>query len=381
MSDTTNFYRTKLIDLFNELKSTPTFKEMEATVEASPWHREANVLVHTEMVVDEYIRMADEDAGEWSYNDYLGALACVFHDTGKPAAKIQKYREDRGNYFAFHGHEMISSRLFETWAMENLNKIDDDVTASDIFTVCWMIEHHMPWELNDAAKRRNLALTARDAIGVDIYMRALLADQYGRIADDKDAKNARALAWVADFRQLCNEVEESSIDLDTAPVMFVLIGASGSGKSTLTKHLIQEYDDDMEVFSLDRLRHEWYDPSETHEGYANAFTASVEDKQFESKADAVFSKMVKSGKNIVLDNVNASVKRRGKYIRIARQHGYAIVAYTMPISVNTILERQHTRPDKSVPDYAVRQQYNSISQPSFGEVDMIVVSPHNMVTR
>ena len=188
--------------------------------------------------------------------------------------------------------------------------------------------------------------------------------------------NTRANEWIEAFKTMCETVEMPVIDTD-APALFVLIGASGSGKSTLTKELVRELRD-VEVFSLDRLRHEWYDPREDHEGYANAYAASVEDKAFESKADAVFSKMVKSGNHIILDNVNASVKRRGKYIRAARQHGYVVVAYTMPISVNTLLERQHSRPDKSVPDYAVRQQYNSISQPSLGEVDVIVVSAHNM---
>lgn len=365
-------YRQKAITLFDELQTHPLFIAMGQTIEASPWHREANVRVHTQMVVSEYFKATDAISLEWTHNDYLGSVATMFHDVGKPASKVKKYREDRGHYFAFHGHEIVSSRLFETFACENPGMF----TAEEIFKICWMIEHHMPWSIEVAEKRKWLALTAK-YIGVDVYTRALLADQYGRIADDQEAKDKRSEEWVVVFKDLCHTVGLDEIELD-APKLYVLIGTSGSGKSTLTKQIKSFAPGLVDVFSLDALRHSWYDAREDHEGYRIAYEQSVADKEFESKADRVFTNLVKHGNDIVLDNVNAGVKRRGKYIRQARQHGYKIVAITMPISVNTVLERQHTRPDKFVPDHAVRMQYSSIQQPSLGEFDDIVVSDHNM---
>lgn len=369
----TDHYRARFLDVYAYLTTTDMFKTMEQTVEGSPWHREANVKVHTDMVVSEYIRMTDETCSEWSSSDFLGAISCAFHDTGKPASKIEKYREDRGHYFAFHGHETVSSRMFESWAVDDANGL---LKADEIFKICWMIEHHMPWEMAVPEKRRWLALTA-NVIGIDVYTRALLADQYGRIADDQEAKNARAETWITEFKQLADTAVADEINLD-APALFVLIGTSGSGKSSLTAEMLRNAGAPIEIFSLDALRHEWYDDRKTPEGYRNAFAKSVEDKDFESKADRAFSELLKRGNSIVVDNVNAGAKRRGKYIRQARQNGYVAVAVTMPVSLNTVLERQTTRSDKSVPNNAVEQQYASIQQPSFGEFDDIVISPHNM---
>ncbi len=368
---TIDFTREDFLTFFESQKGKPTFQEMERTVEASPWHREANVLVHTEMVVSEYVRMTDELGRPWTRDDYLGAISCMFHDTGKPAAKIEKYREDRGHYFAFHGHETVSSRLFETFACENPGMF----SAEEIYKICWMIEHHMPWEMAAKEKRRQLALTAK-YIGVDVFTRALMADQYGRIADDQEAKNARGEAWIVAFKELCETVEMDSVD-DDAPKMFVMIGTSGSGKSTLINWINQSYPD-LNVFSLDELRHQFYNNTRDHTGYRDAFDKSVNDKMFNGRADGAFSAMVREHKTMVIDNVNAGAKRRANYIVQGRSHGYKVVAVTMPVSLQTVLDRQNSRTDKSVPDEAVRRQYASIQQPSLGEFDAIVVSTHNL---
>lgn len=368
---TIDFTREDFLTFFESQKGTPTFQEMEQTVEASPWHREANVLVHTEMVVGEYVRMTDETGHPWTRDDYLGAISCMFHDTGKPAAKIEKYREDRGHYFAFHGHETVSSRLFETFACENPGMF----TADEIYKICWMIEYHMPWEMAAKEKRRQLALTAKD-IGVDVYTRALMADQYGRLADDQEAKCIRAEAWAKEFKELCDTVEPIVVDPD-APKMFVLIGTSGSGKSTLITW-IKQFFPHADVFSLDELRHQFYNNNRDHAGYRDAFNQSVEDKTFNGRADSAFSAMVRERNVMIIDNVNAGAKRRANYVTQGRRNGYTVVAVTMPVSLQTVLDRQNSRTDKSVPDEAVRRQYASIQQPSLGEFDLILPSAHNL---
>lgn len=361
----------QVLDWYNtDFKQTDLYLNMEATVENSPWHREASVGEHTNMVVREYVRMCTE-AGDFSRTATLGLYAVIFHDTGKPASKVEKYREDRGHYFAFHGHETVSSRLFETYACEHPGMF----TAEEIYKICWMIEYHMPWEMTAKEKRRQLALMA-NFIGVDVWTRALLSDQYGRIADDQEAKNARAETWINEFKQLCEVVDPIEVDLD-APKMFVMIGTSGSGKSTLVNDLKAWYPD-ANVFSLDELRHQFYNNDRTPEGYRDAFERSVNDKKFNSRADSAFTAMVRERKTIVIDNVNASAKRRANYITQGHRNGYKVVAVTMPVSLNTVLQRQSTRQDKSVPDEAVRRQYASIQQPSFGEFDAVVVSGHNL---
>lgn len=200
-------YRATLLAQFEALQSFPMFQRMATTVEDSPWHREANVLVHTQMVVDQYVKMVDEDcefySEPWTHADYLGGIAAVFHDTGKPSAEIEKWSEARGKYRAYHGHELLSARKFESYAAHRFPMF----SAEDIYKVCWMIEHHMPWTIEDDKKLDQMAATVKQFGISTAYMRELLADQYGRIADDQEGKNARAKEWVMKFNDRVNRVQ------------------------------------------------------------------------------------------------------------------------------------------------------------------------------
>lgn len=199
-------HRQTFLDQFEALKKFPMFQQMATTVENSPWHRESNVLLHTQMVVDQYIKMTDEKCNHfcepWTRNDYLGGIAAVFHDTGKPLAEIKKFSPERGEYHAYHGHELLSARLFETYAADRFPMF----TGQEIAMVSFIIEHHMPWSIEDTEKRRNLALTANYYGGAELFCRHLLADQYGRLADDQSAKNKRAVEWVSEFLALASMV-------------------------------------------------------------------------------------------------------------------------------------------------------------------------------
>ena len=128
-------YRATFESQYGALKHThPWFRSMECTVENSPWHREDNVLVHTDMVVDEYVTRANADHanGAWSHLTYLGAIACAFHDVGKPVARTAKFSEARGNYFSYPGHELAPARMFEDYAAARLPMF----SPKDIFIIC-----------------------------------------------------------------------------------------------------------------------------------------------------------------------------------------------------------------------------------------------------
>lgn len=368
-------YRKLLTDHFDSMKSHPLFVAMSTTVEASPWHREANVLVHTEMVVNEYLKLTDavrQTPDDWTIEDYLGGLCCVWHDTGKPAARTPKNSPERGDYFAYHGHELLSARLFENYAVMN-----SLLHLNDLFIVEWMIHHHMPWSITDQHKLASLKATPiyfGDNGMYEAYTRALLADQFGRIADDQEGKNASASAWVEKLNNTTDTVTptlyKGSITMTDRPVMFVPIGPSGAGKSTLYKNYVQSIDGKkFESYSLDALRHRYYDATD----YAKAYQKSVEDSSFESRAKQEFMKLVKAGGNIYIDNTNLSAKRRAFYISEAKRRNYVIVAFHLTSSLDTLKARQRTRGDKNVPDGAVYQQYMALTVPSIGEFDSINV--------
>ena len=95
--------------------TTPAWAQMMATVEASPWHREANVAVHTEMVLKEYVtNFAPHRSDD---QNKIALLALLFHDTGKPAAEETLEKKDgSGTYRRYAGHEQDSAITFtECW--------------------------------------------------------------------------------------------------------------------------------------------------------------------------------------------------------------------------------------------------------------------------
>lgn len=372
MTSSINYHK-EFNSLFDSLRETSIFKRMEKTVEGSPWHREANVLVHTEMVINEYIRLVTEaDPGYvWTRDDFLGAVSCLFHDTGKPLAEVAKYSEARGNYRSYGGHELISAHLWQDYASSRGKQF----TAAEIFRIMWMIEHHMPWNVENVKKVEQLVATA-GYLGMDVYINALLADQYGRISDDAAIHRARSYKWTRDFINQASEVPVTIVD-HSQPFAIMPIAPSGAGKSTYLKKLRDE-GRKVEVFSLDLLRHEFYHQTD----YEKAYEGSVKDKSFESRANARFHRVAKeaaeSGHDLYIDNTNLSAKRRKWYLDIVRKHGFQTRAVLMPASLNVLLERQKTRGDKTVPDNAVKMQYKSLQTPMMGEFDEIVVSDHNI---
>lgn len=371
----------------NEFKATSLYQDMVNTVEESPWHRERNVGVHTDMVVSEFIARSPLP---WSKIDVIGFLACVFHDVGKPAAMEIVYKPERGHYKRFRGHEKISARMFEDWAAQNMPTIHKlHLYATDIHKIAFLIEHHLPWDVVKEEKRRALAFTVtyieescyEQICEPKILERILLSDTYGRISDDAETKKAKAHIWTEEFlnfrKSLIDEYSEkyslyapNRAELVGMPTVYMAIGAPGSGKSTFR----QQYFSEAVVHSMDTLRHEWYDA----ENYARAFELSTQDKDFSNKVQKHFVECLKTGKTVFVDNTNSSSKQRRRYILEAKKKGYRVVAILFPIALQTCIDRQQTRTDKSVPESAVQNIWNAISMPMIGEFDDIAIITSNL---
>ena len=372
--------RTQFINFFhNVLCIDPLFTTMEKTVEASPWHREMNVLVHTRMVVDQYLCLVQR---EWGVDELCGALACAFHDVGKPAAETLKHSEARGDYRSYPGHELISARLWVDWSMRNWGALEvafGEGLPTGFFenehryAVTWLIEKHLPYELKDKYKRDCL-LTTISRFG-NTFFDVLRADGNGRIADDAEEKHARVEEWIctaqADIATLTANYVEPVITMDT-PLMYVLIGASGSGKSTFAAM----HDPIATVFSLDELRLKKYGNPEgvvfanEADRYAYAWQQAADDNTFKSECQNVFSALVKTGKTIIVDT--AEQKRRN-YLDNAKRHGYTTVGVVFYTSLQTVKDRQTYRKDKYVEPNKVEKQYMNMPSPSYGEFDEIVL--------
>lgn len=357
----------------NEFKLDFLYGRMRETVEASPWHREVNVAIHTDMVVSEYISWADK---EWDLNTLIGALACAFHDTGKPPAKVEKYSEKRGNYNSFGGHEIISARLWEDYAMRNAERIWELLGERKIrliYIIGFVIEHHMPYEQPDD-KVQNIATTAALLFGqTPIFQNHLTADTHGRIADDHETKIGKVDEWIVEFEKKMHVPVYIDPLMHERKTLIMAIGPSGCGKSTLFRK-IASTNPTIHHYSWDALRLAWYDSD-----YSKAYQMSVDDPHFNARYMKEFKSLVLAEKSIFIDNTNLSRKRRRPFIDDARKHGYNVLGYVFPIELNSLFKRQKTREDKEIPSDAVRQHYFSLQCPLYGEFDDVEVV--NTLTR
>lgn len=175
---------------------------MQNTREDSPWHREANVSVHTEMLLRWYgenLAMHRND-----HQRMLTMVACLFHDVGKPPAEIKKWSAERGDYRAYHGHEQLSARMWVDYAMSNLDLVTETLRFSitDIANIALMLEHHVPFGLKHKDKRKNLKtafITRMGEAGHRAWLDLLLSDQHGRISDGQAEKLAAVDVWMAEW--------------------------------------------------------------------------------------------------------------------------------------------------------------------------------------
>lgn len=355
---------------FNEFAKTPLFTGMSNTVEDSPWHREANVAIHTNMVVAHYI--ASINKTEWDRDDVCRGLALAFHDVGKPTAKVEKFSEARGKYFRFSGHEQASARLWEDYACAQWSTLQNlfGLLPKHIYKIGWIIEYHKPWDIKKHDKLKKLALTINELTWADSFGEVIMADTRGRIQDDRPASMTQAKVWVDNMSVLANGLSQFPVTIDSdKPELCVLIGPFGAGKSTwIVKNTPNHHH-----YSWDALRLEWYDTD-----YTKAFEMSCDDKGFMNKAQAEFMRLIKTGESVVIDNTNLGNKRRAFFVTEAKKRGYGIRAVLFPISCYDVVMRQETRGDKCVPDHAVINQYMGMQYPLYGDYDAIDVCGDNL---
>lgn len=358
------------LDFIEFFKTTPIWANMVATVEDSPWHREANVAVHTEMIIHEYLQNFAADRTDQEVK--LALISILFHDTGKPSAEEELDKKDgTGKYRRYSGHEQDSAVTF-TECYVTMPKLNALLTEREARAVRWTIEHHLPYDMTDKIKRYGLRVATRAAFqeaGVSdrTFFDVLRSDNWGRISDNHDEKKAAVEEWIAKFQQI--EAPEYHDTMSSASsTMMILIGASGSGKSTF-----REMYTDSAVINADEMKVAFF-----REAKGVAFTMPVSDidvynaawqyctmdpegskafdKHFKAEALRIVKETAAKGGRVLVDMVNSSKKKRAPFVEMAKQHKMAVVAVEFWNSFDTLSARQKTRGDKCVPDSSIKQQ-------------------------
>jgi gluconate kinase len=379
---------------FEQFRTTPIWQRMEQTVEDSQWHREASVAMHTEMVLQEF----DKIAGRFNFSPealLIGKLALLFHDTGKPHAEEEKVSETRGVYRSYAGHELSSAREFENYWCSNtqeiynlffevmdVNKRYEDIMRRHMYYITWFIEHHLPYDLKKKDRReiiRTHVYEVEESLrSIGLFSAILTADCHGRISDDHKNKKENVDAWIKDFYA----IEPLKLSIWNDKRVCILIGVSGSGKTTMRNELEENYC--YVTHSWDDLRLEFfkekggassknYADSAAFYDAAHAF-ADEHASDFGTYVDRHYVNLLNHHDSVLVDNLNLSAKRRRRFIDIARKKGFSVNATLLPVSLANLHERADVRTDHKVPHDRISSMFWTLQQPTLGEFDSVCVN-------
>lgn len=385
MSKTLTWFET----FYAHVRETANWRTMENTVEASEWHREANVAVHTDMCIQHYIKTTAAERSE--REQVLTLMTLLFHDFGKPEAEERKPKKDgSGEYNTYAGHEPKSANEFLSFMCSHedltMSFFEQGFSWEDVRKIKFMIENHLPFGIKNETKRQNLKAAVVNTLGDDVqcFYDQLWSDCNGRISDDHETKRQNVLTWVAEFaKQKAAPFRAPKV---RSPFMFVLVGPVGAGKSTFIE---KNFDEDRVIVSEDIYRvefakanfsdldHKAWLSMEPKEQYATAWQFCFDNsKAYDQYAREQLMKAVASGKTVILDRTNQTRKSRSPWIQAAKQAGYHVVSIEFFVSEATSKARQKTRTDKDVPEYRVHQIYTAFEVPWLGvEVDDFQIVP------
>lgn len=185
---------------------TDMWRAMQLERENSPWHREENVAVHTNMLLRWYDENLASNRNSWQ--QIVTRTACLMHDIGKPPSRITKRSEERGTYNAYHGHELVSARMWINYASgEGKEAVRSILCLSkeEVSFIAYMLEHHVPFAIAKVEKRKALKTGFYHRIGDEghrAWLDLLLSDQHGRISDGQATKLKAVEDWMYHWERL-----------------------------------------------------------------------------------------------------------------------------------------------------------------------------------
>lgn len=365
-------------DIFANFTNTEIWRKMAATVENSPWHREESVAKHTEMTLEKYLTMFMDPLGD-KREHHVVLTALLYHDVGKPNAEEIVIRDDGSTYRRYGGHEALSAMTFMDQYVLSFNQkalgVDEIGLASvlsknEARAVKWLIEHHLPYGLKNHQKLCSLKIATKRVLGdagmqLSAYYNMLRSDCHGRISDDHAEKIQAVEDWIVMFDAL----DETKFEVDWSKgknTAYILIGPSGSGKSTFVREhqnaLVISADDMKQEFFLSK--HPQYVITDPRILYADAWQyttlgdGSVEfDRFFKRQVEETLARAAAAGFDVFFDLVNSTKKRRASFINSAQRAGFKVMTVEFWNRLETVLARQNTRADKSVPAKSVEAQF------------------------
>lgn len=151
----------------------------------------------------------------------------------------------------------------------------------------------------------------------------------------------------------------------TTPSVIIFTGAPGSGKTTLRDAIIQP---GQVVLSTDDLYMEMYSQG-GRLTYNEAFAVG-DYKDVLAEFMIQMKKAVMEGKDIIIDQMNESVRKRSKHMQNVRaiRDDYRFVSIDFDVDKETVYERNRSRgPGREIPGFVLDNYYKYYERPSKNE--------------
>lgn len=344
------------------------------TVEGSVWHREENVWVHTEMVLNEFIQRS----AELKFSSLMfrtGFLACIYHDVGKPQSKMA--RPD-GVGFSFHNHESMSAN----WLKNDYCEFEEvrqffDCGFNQMQLARFIVQVHLPYGQVSMTKLMKASLFYYAAgmfshdEAVSVYTICLLSDTCGRISDNYVGNVQAVLEWIEDFTKISDLPTVRS--KNTGPTVYILSGPQASGKSTFAKRLRTHSEKVVHYIGFDELRSKLFREKTGVDLTTDNFSESG---QYENELNGRISKTLNrlcGNKEffddvIIVDATNATRKRRLAVINSIKTSKVVNVQFVNSLSLCVARNDRRKPPNTGyIPVSNIKQNYFSGKMPFVDE--------------
>ena len=307
----------------------PHFCDMHKTEQNPRWHSEGTCLDHTMLVVNNMFKQVNDISLSLSYTLHkkrLLMLAALFHDVGKPTTT---FKGKDGNWHSY-GHENVGEKIARRMLW--------DWDIKDREFICHLVKYHM--EPLFVFKQNNPDIAIRRIISsIDYFAlhRLKTCDFLGALQDPEFSTKDRDSVILETFFDKCFEYDFNEKIKTTIPMvsqlstgefsicdenediknfkvkekkgtLHVMIGLPGSGKNTYLAEKIatSEIPADALILSRDDIRVELGFCTEDEKIVGTDAQEKAVTKLFNER----LNEAVKLGRDIVVNNINLSEKRR-----------------------------------------------------------------------
>lgn len=349
----------------------PEFKACIDVPQNTDWHKE-KVHEHIKNVTDvmwEFV--CGNQPLDPRHDKKALMLSAICHDLGK--ATNTKWDEKEQQWkCSFHGKagDRITRKLF--WE-------EPDIELRE--KVCWMVRYHMDFHyITDAGMVNNNKLTNLLTGRANIGEMGLLyyCDCMGSVNDKQsEADVLKVLDKVSkttfprfNDKEMMNFFyygERRDLEAKTKPIIYVMCGIPGSGKSTFFDNYLK---DNAVPVSRDIIREQL--------GMTKDNIKFKGNKQQEEEVTRVFNRevgrLLKEGKNIVLDNMNTRKKYRDEYHKKWMKYnpGWVYICCEAPT-----FEESVNRRDGQIPREEMEKIFDNYDYPEPHEYDKVIYHRSN----